>query len=346
VLKALLTLAIVGAVGWQFARDLRSPGLWQRAFHPAWFLLSAVLYILGFVFWATYWYWMLHRLGQHTAYGTALRAYFIGLMGKYLPGKAWALFLRAALVRGPGVRLGVAGYTALFEVLTTMSTGALVALILFGALLPEAPPGQEGHIWRHLLHGESPEGLAPERGGVLILCAALALGIGGWLLPAVFNRLVRRTAASLRPVVGTSAEEESSPLPHVRLWFVPVGVLLTGTGWLLWGVSLWAALQGIVDAPEAWGWDGVGLQTAALALSYVAGFVILVVPSGIGVREFFLTLFLVPQLAAVLGPDAAEARPIAALTVVVLRLVWTAAEVVTAGVVYWLPGPPLQGRPK
>jgi uncharacterized membrane protein YbhN (UPF0104 family) len=341
VLKALLALAIVGALGWQFARDLRSPALWQRSFHPAWFVLSAGLYILGFVFWATYWYGMLRRLGQHIAYGTALRAYFIGLMGKYLPGKAWALFLRAALVRGPGVRLGVAGYTALFEVLTTMSTGALVAFVLFAALLPEAPAGQREHIWRHLIRGESADNLAPERHGVLVFCAALFFGIGLPLLPAVFNRLVRRTAASLRPVVGAPREEDAAPLPHVRLTFVPVGSLLTGCGWLLWGASLWAALQGILDQPLPWRWDRLGLLTAALAFAYVAGFVILVVPSGIGVREFLLTLFLVPQLAEVLGPAGAEARPVAALAVVVLRLIWTAAEVVTSGLVYWLPGPPL-----
>jgi uncharacterized membrane protein YbhN (UPF0104 family) len=64
----------------------------------------------------------------------------------------------------------------------------------------------------------------------------------------------------------------------------------------------------------------------------VAGFVIVVAPSGLGVREFFLTLFLAPELAALAGLGEAAAQATAVLTVLVLRLVWTAAELVAAAI--------------
>ena len=66
------------------------------------------------------------------------------------------------------------------------------------------------------------------------------------------------------------------------------------------------------------------------------------IPSGLGVREFFLTLFLVPELAS----EGQAARGTAVLTVIVLRLVWTVAELGMAGVVYCLPvRPPLAAKP-
>ena len=50
---------------------------------------------------AVFWYGVLRAMGQCPSFATAIRAYYLGQMGKYLPGKAWALFLRAALIRGP-----------------------------------------------------------------------------------------------------------------------------------------------------------------------------------------------------------------------------------------------------
>src|SRR5690348_12166369 len=137
VLKALFGIALVVAIGRQFARDLQSnPDLWQRPPHLGWLLVSGALYLLGLGFPALFWYRLLRVLGQRPSGLAVVRAYYIGHLGKYLPGKAWALFLRATLVRGPGVTLGLATVTAFYEVLVTMSAGVLMAAVLFGLLLP------------------------------------------------------------------------------------------------------------------------------------------------------------------------------------------------------------------
>ena len=73
-------------------------------------------------------------------------------------------------------------------------------------------------------------------------------------------------------------------------------------------------------------------RTAALM-----GFVIILVPSGLGIREFFLTLFLVPELGPLLDEDTGQARALVVLTVLVLRLVWTSSELLLSGVLYCLP---------
>ncbi len=77
--------------------------------------------------------------------------------------------------------------------------------------------------------------------------------------------------------------------------------------------------------------------TAFVTLAYVSGFVILFLPSGLGAREALLVLVLVPDISERLGLGTNEARSLAALTVILLRLVWTAAELVTVAALYWLP---------
>ena len=44
-----------------------------------------------------FWYRLLRQLGQRPTALAAVRAYYIGHLGKYLPGKACALLLRATL---------------------------------------------------------------------------------------------------------------------------------------------------------------------------------------------------------------------------------------------------------
>src|SRR5438067_1020280 len=70
---------------------------------------------------AWFWYWLMRTFGEQPEGPATVRAYYIGHLGKYVPGKAWALLMRGNLVRGPGVRLGVAIITAFYEVLTTMA---------------------------------------------------------------------------------------------------------------------------------------------------------------------------------------------------------------------------------
>jgi hypothetical protein len=70
-------------------------------------------------------------------------------------------------------------------------------------------------------------------------------------------------------------------------------------------------------------------------MAYVLGFVVIFVPNGLGVREYFLTIVLAPQLATRLHGDS-EAQGIAILAVLLLRVVWTAAELVLAAGLYWV----------
>jgi uncharacterized membrane protein YbhN (UPF0104 family) len=329
VLKALLTLAILVAIGREFVRDLSRPELWQRSLHSGWLLASGVLYLLGLGFSAFYWYRLLSALGQHPSLLRSVRAHYIGQMGKYLPGKAWALVVRSNLVRGPTTTVSVAVLTSFYEVFITMLSGALLATVLFGLQSEEFFSRADWHVFRRIFQNGDASAIPIDPRALSLLALALVLALGIPSLPFVFNRLVQRLTLPFRP---TGAVD----LPTPRVAQALEGLALTPGCWLLMGASLWAALQATGIGPS-WSLESWSRYTAFTALAYVSGFVIVFLPSGLGAREALLVLVLVPDIHERLGFGAEEARSLAALTVIVLRLVWTAAEIAAVAVLYWLP---------
>ncbi len=340
VLKALLAIAILVAIGRQFARDLQiserglGPSLrelWERSHRPGWLVASGILYLLGLGFAAAYWYRLLRDLDQKPSLFAAFRAHYVGQMGKYLPGKAWALILRSSIVRGPHVRIGIAVMTSFYEVLTTMATGALFGLVFFCVQVPNWSAPIDWHDLGRLLPRAGVQAAEMDPRIITLLALVLLIPEAIPVIPPVFNWLSHRIAMPFR-------DADSAPLPRVRPISLLEGLVFTTGCWLMMGASLWAILQAVMHEPPAFTLSRWAEYTAFVGLSYVAGFVMIVVPSGLGIREFFLLLFLVPQMSQGLAENSAEGRTTAALAVLLLRLVWTAAELVIVGIVYWLPG--------
>ena len=101
--------------------------------------------------------------------------------------------------------------------------------------------------------------------------------------------------------------------------------------------------SGVIQSPQQWDLVFLAHMMGIMGLGYVMGFVIIIVPSGLGVHKFFLTLllWLADAGASRRKPDDAAAQ--AVLAVLLLRLSWTVAELIVAGVLYWLPhAPPVQ----
>lgn len=325
------SVVIIGLIARRFSQDLRhNPDLWQLSWHPGWLSLAGSLYLGGLLLSLCYWVRLLRELGQQPRPVAALRAYYVGMMGKYLPGKAWALIFRALLVRGPGVHLGIATMTSFYEVLTTMTSGALLSAILFALLAPRTDADLNWRLLGELVRLETPTSPMLDRSVLVLLALGLAAGTGIPVVPVVFNRLVHHLSLPFR--------DADSELPLVKTRSFLEGLFMTSFCWWGMGASLWAVLYNVLPEPLAFTPELWARLTAYMALAYIAGFVILLVPSGLGVREFFLMLFLVPEITARFGDQPGDARALAVLAVILLRLVWTAAEVVLTAFLYWLPG--------
>jgi hypothetical protein len=212
-----------------------------------------------------------------------------------------------------------------------MASGALLAAVWFAWQSPNLFAPLDWHEVRRLF----PEKGAVEGGSVdprILMCLALLLLLAvGWpLVPSVFNWLVHRLARRFRDV-------DAAPLPRFRLAALLPGGVLAIVSWFLMGASLWAVLQTVLPTTPAWTLERWGRYSAFVALAYVAGFIIIWMPSGVGVREVMLLLVLVPEIRGLLGPDENTAGSLAFLATVLLRLVWFVAEMVGVGVLYWLP---------
>jgi glycosyltransferase 2 family protein len=331
--KLIIGAAILIFIGRHFARDL-PPGEALKLLEdcrPGWLVAAAAFYIAGLGMSLWFWYRLLWQLNQRPGWLEAIRAYYIGHMGKYLPGKAWALALRAGLIKSDRVRLSVAVATSLYEVLVTMAGAVLLAAVLTltwfswpAASVREAPLLHP--LWSLLrLTDPGPRIIEPDV--LLRLCAILGAVVGCPILPPLYNRLVARISLPFR----RDGQEAAVPI-RWGSWLE--GLAITGCAWLILGLSLWSVIKSLLPNFEITYFVPCCVY---LALAYVAGFVIVFVPSGLGVREFCLQVFLVQEFIQHLGLHDRQAVQIGVLIVWLLRVVWTAAEVLTVSLIYCLP---------
>jgi glycosyltransferase 2 family protein len=229
---------------------------------PPWLVLAAGLSGLGMLPPGLFWHRVLRLLGQPARRGEALRAYYIGHLGKYVPGKAMVVVLRAGLLRAGGTTATAATVAVFYETLTTMAAGMLWTLAILALRFPTY--------------------------GRLILTAAGLLAVVGLpTVPGIFRRLVRMSGAGrLDPAAAERLDQ---------LGFGTVGAawVVLGAAWMLQGAGLWATLAAGGYVSSLTWFDQVLICTAAMALAVVAGFLSFV-PGGFVVREALLLELLSP----------------------------------------------------
>jgi len=99
--------------------------------------------------------------------------------------------------------------------------------------------------------------------------------------------------------------------------------------WLCWGMSYWATLRAM-GIPGLDPISAMPQYVGTVTLATVAGFAVLVVPGGAGVREAALAELIIPYLTR-LVPNP---QLIAWASAIVLRLVWLVAEVMVSIILY------------
>jgi uncharacterized membrane protein YbhN (UPF0104 family) len=273
---------------------------WQV--RPIWLVAAGLLYAIGLVPMAWFWHRALAALGQPAPWPAALRAYFLGHLGKYVPGKAMAVVLRVAEVRKWITSIRLAIVALLLETLTMMAVGAFLATILSTWVL----------------------GLKPHLAAVGVGMAAAA---GLPTLPPFARWLARMGLARMKSdsqleAPASSAAEISARLDGINLRLLAAGWVAASICWVLLGGSLWATLtamsaEGVVPLED------LPRLIAVVAFAVVGGFVSML-PGGLGARDVALMLLLAPVYGK--GNSLVAA--------VLLRLVWLVTEVVVCGILY------------
>src|SRR5262245_42593159 len=134
-------LAILALVLWGGHRtiatgisELSQHGWTLGRLEPGWAAVCAVLYLMSQLPSGWFWHSVLVCMNQPVGLLRALRAYYIGHLGKYVPGKAMVVVLRTALVGQPRVKTTMAVVAVFYETFTTMAVGALLAALILLAI--------------------------------------------------------------------------------------------------------------------------------------------------------------------------------------------------------------------
>ena len=285
---------------------IRAAALWGRdelsdlSVSPTWLLASAVMYLLGWVPSAWYWQRLMATFGNDVSMQDTARAYFCGHLGKYVPGKAGVLLIRAGMLKSRGHSPAIAALTATAETLLLMGTGLALGLALFPAL-----------NWPPVVA----EYLSPT------LVPLVVLGLVVLALP-VIAILLRRLAYLMTP--RDLNREEFAGRLDVKM--IAVGLAVFCLSWTLHGISLGCTIRAV--SPDGVDWSDWPIWTGTAALAASIGFIAIFAPAGIGVREGLLIEILRSQ------PGFAAKQ--AVVVAVLLRLVWLVAEIATAAGLYWM----------
>jgi len=293
-------------VGMHFYNILRKPELRQvdYAFHVQWLLPAALLYLVTHTIWASFWVMLLRNQGFHASYPTGWRAYFISQYGKYLPGKVWVILIRVVMLGASRKDKTIVGLTATYETLTSMAAGAIVGAVL----LPKLRGDMRQLPFFNALDY------------VLLVVALVPIGL--LLLHRLFVHIARYKRGPDGP-----------HLPNMNPLLSLYGLAQASVGYFLLGISLWMTMQAILPMPTPLGWDDLLRLTAMSSIAYIIGFIAFFLPGGVGARELVLQVLLAGEL-QVLGLDAVAAEGLSVVITLVLRLIWTIAEVIVAVLLY------------
>ena len=205
------------------------------------------------------WRAVLSGLGPVVPILPAGRIFFVGQLGKYLPGSVWPLVAQMELGRAAGISRTRVVVASLLAIATSILVGAVMGLVCLPFL--DVP-------------------LALRLLGPLLAVVALAA-----LHPTVLNRVVGfGLRLARRPALPT-------PLPGRA---IAISAAASALSWVFGGVGTWV----LANRFGAHGLGVLPLCVAAYAFALTIGLLVVPAPAGAGVREGVFVLFLSLALAA------------------------------------------------
>jgi len=211
----------------------------------SWLALSSAIVLLAYAILVETWRRMVRAWDAELPWMDAARIWFISNLGRYLPGKVWQIGAMGVMAQEAGVSVVAATGSALVINLVNLLAGFGLVLVT-GAEFFEA------------------------RGAALVLAVLL---VGGIVL-----------APRLVPLFGTIAGRilrrpiEVPRLPDRAVWLASVGCL---AAWILYGVAFQVFVAAMLGSAPG----RTSSYIAAFTGSYLAGYIALFAPGGIGVRE-------------------------------------------------------------
>jgi glycosyltransferase 2 family protein len=266
--RRVLTLLLVAAAAWYLAATIARN--WSEVRRFEWevdplLLAASVAAHVAVLAWGV---WVWSRVLRHfehppVSLGLLLRIWFLSNLARYIPGKVFQFVAVAQLSRAAGLSGAVLLASMVVHTgMALLSAALLSAWTLVRPLLPALPA--------------LPVGVAATVLAVLLVHPrVLNAGLG------VLRKLARRD------VIRWNGS-----------WGDGIAVLaLSVVSWVFYGGAYWMLLASLAEVSIR----QVAMLAGVNALSFVVGYLAIVTPGGLGVREAAMTRLLLPLVPASVG---------------------------------------------
>jgi hypothetical protein len=223
---------------------------------PAYLLAALGTTLLVYLAQMLAWRMIMRHLGVNLPLRDTVQGFYLSFLPRYIPGTIWGYWTRSQwLGQSYSVSYAVSGTGSVLEALALVSTG----LSLAGVYLSTRTSGYAQIA--------------------LIFASASLLGLTCFVVPRLTTLIGQRLY-----------KDKPAPLPSKRAWLGPwfAALVFDIALWTMFGTSLWLignslSSSALYDLP---------LSVFASSLSWVIGFIVVFVPTGLGVRELTLSALL------------------------------------------------------
>ncbi|MCD4847427.1 MAG: flippase-like domain-containing protein [Candidatus Aegiribacteria sp.] len=239
--------------------------------------LSALLLFISLWLTPFAWIWISRKLGSTSSSSELRGIWFASHLGRYVPGKIWLFVGRAGYLKSNGVSTLNSALAPVYEL---MHTAAAVGVITISAAL----------LFPEFLNSD------------ILRITAVVAGICMLVLPLLHP--IQKYVYRLREKRSGNAVGSGRTN---RITFLPLSlsmkmISLFSAVFIIRGLSLFILLAALGISSK-----GILACITATPLSWLAGYIVFLVPGGIGVREAVIVSMIAgpsetgPVLAAVLG---------------------------------------------
>lgn len=260
-----------------------------------WIALASGIVLATYALLIQSWRLLLAGWGNHLPFLQAVRIWTIANLGRWLPGRIWSIGAMGVLSQRAGISGVAAAGASVLGTLLNIGAGFGILALSGASVLDRLAP------W--------------------LRSTALAGSVAFWLAVVALPLLLPRLLHLYARWKGTPPVERQ--LPARTLW---LATLINGASWIAYGGAFALFARGVM--PHLGG--DLWVYVALFAAPYLAGFLFIVAPGGLGAREFSLV-----GLAVALG----VANPAEATLLALTSRLWLTFLEVVPGVVSLLLSP-------
>jgi len=263
-------------------------------FQPVYLLAALVLNVLVYVLQMFAWAMIMRYLGVLLSLHQTLQGYLLSFLPRYIPGSLWGYWSRSQWLEQS---CGIDYATSILGSVLEALALILTSLIVSGMYLYTRLTG----FRRFVLAGG---------------CVGL-LGLTWLIIPRLAARLSKERTQSY--------PRKSNPL---RIWLA--AIVLYIALWMTYGGSILLIGNAVLPTPSG---NLLG-TTFSSSLSWLLGFIVIVVPTGIGVRELTLSTLLSAHLSLPLW-QANLVAVISRLEIILAELGWLMVGLILSANTWW-----------